>query len=129
VVGVTPEGRRRGTACSDLDCSYCLIVPAFDGPNNGRVATGKSSVGPDCAATYNLMQPGGWLAGESERNVESGNSEVESAHRENVRADIARRVKRACAHLSADEFALLVDSMTDRQLRGERRLNWDFWKE
>jgi hypothetical protein len=90
---------------------------------------GKSSGGLNSAATYNLKQPGGWLAGESERNIESGNGEVESAHRENVRADIARRVKRACSHLSDDEFALLVDSMTDRQLRGERRLNWDFWKE
>jgi len=129
VIGVTPEGRRRAAACSDLDCNYGLIVPAFDGRNNARIARDKSSVGLNCAATYNLTDLGGWLAGESERNVEFGNGAVESAHREAVRADIAKRVKSACAHLSDDEFAHLVDSMTDRQLKGERRLNWDFWKE
>jgi len=69
------------------------------------------------------------LASESERKVEPESAWLEAAKRETARADIAKRIRRACAHLSEEEFSQLVDSMTDRQLKGERRLNWDFWKE
>jgi len=69
------------------------------------------------------------LGPEGERNAELGTGWLEAANRETARADIAKRIRRACAHLPEEEFWRLVDSMTDRQLRGERRLNWDFWKE
>jgi hypothetical protein len=53
-------------------------------------------------------------------------AQLEAARRASVRADIARRVKRACTHLSEEEFSRLVDEMTDRQLKGERRINREF---
>lgn len=53
-------------------------------------------------------------------------AQLEAARRASVRADIARRVKRACTHLSDAEFSQLVDEMTDRQLKGERRINREF---
>jgi hypothetical protein len=53
-------------------------------------------------------------------------AELEAARRASVRADIAKRVKRACTHLSDEEFSRLVDEMTDRQIRGERRINREF---
>jgi hypothetical protein len=69
------------------------------------------------------------LGVEGESNFEPANDSVEVSKRDGVRADIAKRIRRACTHLSEDEFGQLVDAMTDRQLRGERRLNRDFWKE
>jgi hypothetical protein len=53
-------------------------------------------------------------------------AELEAARRESVRADIAKRIRRACTHLSDEEFSRLVDEMTDRQLKGERRINREF---
>jgi hypothetical protein len=51
---------------------------------------------------------------------------LEAARRASIRADIAKRVKRACTHLSDEEFSRLVDEMTERQLKGERRINREF---
>jgi hypothetical protein len=48
---------------------------------------------------------------------------VEPNRREKIRADIARRTKRACSHLGEDDFRRLVDDMTDRQIKGELRAN------
>jgi hypothetical protein len=48
-------------------------------------------------------------------------SEIGGRRREKVRADIALRIGRVCPHLSEKDLADLVDLMTDRQLRGERR--------
>ena len=44
-----------------------------------------------------------------------------SARMEKVRAEIARRLKNACSHLSEEEFEVLVDRMTKVQLGGEGR--------
>ena len=63
---------------------------------------------------------------EREARVEISVAQLEAARRASVRADIARRVKRACTHLSEAEFSKLVDEMTDRQLKGERRINREF---
>lgn len=63
---------------------------------------------------------------EREARVEISVAQLEAARRASVRADIARRVKRACTHLSDAEFSQLVDEMTDRQLKGERRINREF---
>jgi hypothetical protein len=38
-----------------------------------------------------------------------------------VRSDVASRLKKACCHLQDAEFAALVDKITAVQLRGERR--------
>lgn len=54
---------------------------------------------------------------------------LEAARRASIRADIAKRVKRACTHLSDEEFSRLVDEMTERQLKGERRINREFLAE
>jgi hypothetical protein len=66
------------------------------------------------------------LEAKREQRVSLTVAEMEAARRATVRADIARRIKRACTHLADDEFTRLVDEMTDRQLRGERRVNRDF---
>ena len=66
------------------------------------------------------------LGAEREARVDITVAELEAARRASVRADIVKRVKRACTHLSDEEFSQLVDEMTDRQLKGERRLNREF---
>lgn len=38
-----------------------------------------------------------------------------------IREDIAKRLRRACSHLSDEEFAALVDKMTKTQLHFEGR--------
>lgn len=63
---------------------------------------------------------------EREPRVANTVAELEAARRASVRADIAKRVRRACTHLSEEEFSRLVDAMTDRQLKGERRINREF---
>jgi hypothetical protein len=52
---------------------------------------------------------------------------LDSGREERVRLDIVSRIRSTCAHLSEQEFSQLVDEMTDRQLRGERRANREFW--
>ena len=61
-----------------------------------------------------------------EARVDITVAELEAARRATVRADIAKRIRRACTHLSDEEFSKLVDEMTDRQLKGERRINREF---
>jgi len=39
---------------------------------------------------------------------------------EAVRSDLAKRLRRVCAHLSEEEFSELVHKMAERQIRGER---------
>ena len=38
-----------------------------------------------------------------------------------IRTDIAKRLRRACSHLSDEEFSVLVEKMTNEQMRGEGR--------
>jgi hypothetical protein len=40
---------------------------------------------------------------------------------EQLRKDVANRLKKACGHLNDAEFEQLVDKITGVQLRGERR--------
>ena len=44
------------------------------------------------------------------------------ARAEKIRLDIARRLRSICSNLSDEEFAALVEKMTNIQLRGERRV-------
>jgi hypothetical protein len=67
------------------------------------------------------------LGAERERHVEVADPGLEAVHRAGVRDDIARRIKKACTHLTDDQFSQLVEVMTDRQLKGERRINREFW--
>ena len=64
-----------------------------------------------------------------ESQVDVSVAELEAARRASVRADIAKRVRRACTHLCDEEFSRLVDEMTERQLKGERRINREFLAE
>jgi len=66
------------------------------------------------------------LGAERESRADVTVAQLEAARRASVRADIAKRVKRACTHLSDEEFSRLVDEMTERQLKGERRINREF---
>jgi hypothetical protein len=50
----------------------------------------------------------------------SHSEEARNARHEMVRADIARRLRKACSHLGDDEFAALVEQMVDVQLKSER---------
>jgi hypothetical protein len=70
---------------------------------------------------------GGWVAGQSQHET-VGDDSVDTTRKEMVHADISKRIRRACSHLSAGEFEVLVDAMTDRQLRGERRFN-EYWSD
>ena len=38
-----------------------------------------------------------------------------------IRKDVANRLRKACGHLSAEEFAALVDKIVEVQLKGEKR--------
>lgn len=51
----------------------------------------------------------------------------QSERRAAVRGDISRRLRRICPNYSEEEFSELVESMTQRQLEGERRAN-RIWK-
>jgi hypothetical protein len=47
-------------------------------------------------------------------------NEVLSARRQAIRTDIARRLRKICAHFSDEEFERLVERMAEQKLRGER---------
>ena len=96
------------------------------GHSNAQYFLGSWSDGPYCASPYNLFARGAGLEPEREQRVSLTVAEMEAARKAGVRADISRRIKRACTHLTDDEFTRLVDEMTDRQLRGERRINREF---
>ena len=41
---------------------------------------------------------------------------------EKIRGDISKRLRKACSHLSEEEYATLVEKMMKVQLGGEERL-------
>jgi predicted GNAT family acetyltransferase len=59
------------------------------------------------------------MATQSERNLATQDSD-NGIRRAKVRADIVRRLQPVCSHLSEREFAMLVNLMTERQLKSER---------
>ncbi|HEY4734493.1 MAG TPA: hypothetical protein VIH53_08080 [Gemmatimonadaceae bacterium] len=61
------------------------------------------------------------LSGQREKNRDFPELDSVGRRREKVRADIAKRIGRVCGHFSEKELTELVDLMTDRQIRGERR--------
>jgi len=42
--------------------------------------------------------------------------------KEIIRADISKRLRSICSNFSDEEFAKLVEKMTEQKLRGERRI-------
>jgi hypothetical protein len=82
--------------------------------------------GLKCAIAYFLLFLGGLLDGQRDLRDDFADASQEHTRRDRVHGDIARRIKRACSHLDEDEFQLLVEEMTDRQLKGERRANRDW---
>jgi hypothetical protein len=63
------------------------------------------------------------MGSEQKRSFTSMYDELATAHRTEIRKGISRRIKKCCAHLSDEDFLALVESMTERQLTGERRAN------
>ena len=45
----------------------------------------------------------------------------DSVRHEAIRADVAKRLRKACTHLNEKEFAALVDKIVKVQLKGEKR--------
>ena len=83
--------------------------------------------GLNCAGPYYPLLLGGLLDTERQFRVGEGlDGIMHQARRDRIRDDIAGRIKRACSHLAEDEFRRLVDDMTDRQLKGERRVIRDY---
>ncbi len=58
---------------------------------------------------------------EGHRESASVDDAYHSSRKETIRADLARRLKKICSHLSERDFEDLVDVMTENKLRGDRR--------
>jgi len=50
--------------------------------------------------------------------------ELHALREKEVREEIARRLRRVCGNFSEEDFDRLVQKMTERQLRDERRVVW-----
>jgi hypothetical protein len=57
--------------------------------------------------------------GKSEKTA-SNEDRFRHTRRDDIRDDIAKRLRHVCAHLSDAEFKKLVETMTDQKLKGER---------
>jgi hypothetical protein len=76
--------------------------------------------GPNCATANDLITQECAL-GIAERDARpSVDNEVLSNRKEVVRKDIARRLRKICAHLSDEDFERLVEMMAEQKLKGER---------
>jgi hypothetical protein len=64
------------------------------------------------------------LASEEKVYTDSAISELHALREQEVRTEIARRLRRVCGCFSDQEFEKLVQKMAERQLRDERRLVW-----
>lgn len=53
-------------------------------------------------------------------HASSSQNAYDHSRRDEIRADIAKRLRHVCAHLSDKEFAKLVETMVDQKLKGER---------
>jgi hypothetical protein len=67
-----------------------------------------------------MSRAGLFMDSDSNSRYESMAGEVPSSRKEAIRADIARRLRKICAHLPDEEFKQLVDKMAERQLKAER---------
>jgi hypothetical protein len=125
VPGKKPRSARKATPLASNSCVR------FEGRASDRTATSNVceedlSDGPKCASHYGFFARGVGLEAKREQNSNGTVAELEAARRAGILADISKRIRRACTHLSEEEFTRLVDEMTDRQLKGERRINREF---
>jgi hypothetical protein len=51
-------------------------------------------------------------------------SELHALREQEVREEIARRIRKVCGCFSDEDFEKLVRTMAERQLKDERRLVW-----
>jgi hypothetical protein len=61
------------------------------------------------------------MASNRQRDFATEDDEYHSTRREEIRADLFRRLRSVCANLSDEEFNRLVETMTEQKLRSERR--------
>ena len=78
---------------------------------------------PQLCGDAHLSPTGKLLENEAEECFELTDKALDVTRRATIQADIARRLRGICGHLPETEFQSLVEEMTDRQLRGERRAN------
>ncbi len=55
------------------------------------------------------------------RESASFDDDYHSTRRETIRADLARRLRKVCAHFSDEDFQTLMERMTEQKMRSERR--------
>jgi len=82
-------------------------------PYRPRMCDGKNRVALAALREKGETTDAPWFAEE----------DPQSARKVAIRADISRRLRRICPHYTDEEFSDLVDSMTQRQIEGERRAN------
>ncbi|MEO8909417.1 MAG: hypothetical protein ABI408_04240 [Gemmatimonadaceae bacterium] len=56
--------------------------------------------------------------------TDTGLPELHALREEQVRDEIARRLRCICGNFSEHDFQELVSQMAERQLKGERKLVW-----
>jgi hypothetical protein len=56
--------------------------------------------------------------------TDSAISELHARREQEVRKEIAQRIRKVCGCFSDADFEKLVQTMAERQLRDERRLVW-----
>jgi hypothetical protein len=61
-----------------------------------------------------------WKAVERQGRFESQH-ESRSARRDNIRDDLALRLRHVCSHLAEPDFQALVSTMTEQKLRSEQK--------
>jgi hypothetical protein len=64
------------------------------------------------------------LASEEKDYTDSAISELHALREQEVREEIAGRLRKVCGCFPDDDFEQLVRTMAERQLRDERRLVW-----
>jgi hypothetical protein len=64
------------------------------------------------------------LESQGKVSIVSALKELHALREKEVREEIAGRLRRVCGNFSAEDFDRLVQKMTERQLRDERRVVW-----
>ncbi|HUQ18994.1 MAG TPA: hypothetical protein VM099_05220 [Gemmatimonadaceae bacterium] len=61
------------------------------------------------------------IAVDNANNLSPDSGEFPSDRRKVIRADLELRLRKVCSNFSDEEFHRLIELMTDRKLRSERR--------
>jgi len=57
------------------------------------------------------------------RQASVPDSKPPDERKEIIRADISKRLRSICSHCTDEQFADLVEKMTEQKLRGERKMS------